>query len=98
MKKKASETAAVRPTKKEMLVESLKLPKDMMMGAFLLSMTGNREAFIENYRGILEYTENCILLQTKNGQVRFIGNGLVIEYYTNEDMKICGEISQVIFG
>lgn len=98
MKKKTAEGTANRPTKKEMLMESLKLPKDMTMGAFLLSMTGNREAFIENYRGILEYTENCILLQTKNGQVRFLGIGLVIEYYTNEDMKICGEISQVIFG
>lgn len=98
MKKRTAEGTANKATKKEMLVESLKLPKDMMMGVFLLSMTGNREAFIENYRGILEYTENCILLQTKNGQVRFLGSGLVIEYYTNEDMKICGEISQVIFG
>lgn len=98
MKKRTAEGTANKVTKKEMLVESLKLPKDMMMGVFLLSMTGNREAFIENYRGILEYTENCILLQTKNGQVRFLGSGLVIEYYTNEDMKICGEISQVIFG
>lgn len=86
-----------KQSKKELLVESLKLPKDMMMGAFMLSMTGNREAFIENYRGILEYTNTCILLQTKTGQVRFEGSGLVIEYYTNEDMKICGCISSVIF-
>ena len=97
MKKKSNQNA-VKPSKKELLVESLKLPKDMMMGAFMLSMTGNREAFIENYRGILEYTDTCILLQTKNGQVRFEGSGLVIEYYTNEDMKICGHFSQVIFG
>lgn len=83
---------------KELLVESLKLPKDMMLGAFMLSMTGNREAFIENYRGIIEYTDTCIILQTKSGQVRFEGSGLIIEYYTNEDMKICGYISQVIFG
>lgn len=83
---------------KELLVDSLKLPKDMMLGAFMLSMTGNREAFIENYRGILEYTDTCILLQTKSGQVRFEGSSLVIEYYTNEDMKICGCISRVIFG
>ena len=83
---------------KEMLVQSLKLPKDMMMGAFMLSMTGNKEAFIENYKGIIEYTDTCIMLQTKSGQVRFEGSGLVIEYYTNEDMKITGSISGVIFG
>lgn len=64
----------------------------------MLSMTGNREAYIENYRGILEYTDTCILLQTQNGQVRFEGKRLVIEYYTNEDMKISGHITNVSFG
>lgn len=99
MKKKTKKnTTLQKESKKELLVESLKLPKDMMMGAFMLSMTGNREAFIENYRGILEYTDTCILLQTKTGQVRFEGSGLVIEYYTNEDMKISGCIAGVIFG
>lgn len=98
MKKKVNSQNPTKESKKELLVESLKLPKDMMMGAFMLSMTGNREALIENYRGILEYTDTCILLQTKSGQVRFEGCGLVIEYYTNEDMKITGHISNVIFG
>lgn len=98
MKKKANSHTPTNESKKELLVESLKLPKDMIMGAFMLSMTGNREAVIENYRGILEYTDTCILLQTKSGQVRFEGSGLVIEYYTNEDMKITGHISNVIFG
>ena len=97
MKKKQKTAAEPKESREELLVESLKLPKDMMMGAFMLSMTGNREAFIENYRGILEYTDACILLQTKNGQVRFEGTGLVIEYYTNEDMKIGGYIERVIF-
>ena len=96
-KKMLKNTAVQKESRKELLVESLKLPKDMMMGAFMLSMTGNREAFIENYRGILEYTDTCILLQTKTGQVRFAGTGLVIEYYTNEDMKIGGSITSVIF-
>jgi len=86
-----------KESRKELLVESLKLPKDIMMGRFMLSMTGNREAFIENYKGILEYTDTVILLQTKQGQVRFEGTNLVIEYYTNEDMKISGHIASVVF-
>lgn len=82
---------------KEILVESLKLPKDMVLGAFMLSMTGNKEAFIENYRGIIDYTDTCILIKTKTGQVIFEGTGLIIEYYTNEDMKIRGCINSVRF-
>lgn len=96
--RRKTEAVISKESKKEMLVDSLKLPKDMMMGVFMLSMTGNREAFIENYRGILEYTDTAILLQTKQGTVRFTGSNLVIEYYTNEDMKICGHIASVVFG
>ena len=81
--------------KKESIVESLKLPKDICMGAIKVTMTGNREAWIENYRGILEYTEQQILLQGKTCQVCFEGTRLSIDYYTNEDMKISGCIACV---
>ena len=81
--------------KKNVLVDTLKLPKDVCMGALRVTLTGNSEAWIENYRGILEYTQEMILLQTKNCRVCFEGSRLSIDYYTNEDMKISGCISQV---
>ena len=84
-----------RSQQTESLVESLKLPKDILMGALKVTMTGSREAWIENYRGILEYTENQILLQGKTCQVCFEGTQLSIDYYTNEDMKISGCIACV---
>ncbi|MCH5341198.1 MAG: YabP/YqfC family sporulation protein [Acetatifactor sp.] len=84
-----------RSQQKESLVESLKLPKDILMGALKVTLTGSREAWIENYRGILEYTENQILLQGKTCQVCFEGTRLSIDYYTNEDMKISGCIACV---
>ena len=81
--------------RKEALVDSLRLPKDICMGAMKVTLTGNREAWIENYRGLLEYTESHILLQGKACQVCFEGARLSIDYYTNEDMKISGCISCV---
>lgn len=83
---------------RELLTDSLKLPRDMVLGEFKLSMTGNRELFIENYRGIAEYGENAILLQTKGDILRITGKHLTIEYYTNEDMKISGIIANIQFG
>ena len=80
---------------REQIVEALQLPKDVCLGALRVTMMGNCEAWIENYRGILEYTEGRILLQGKNCQVCFEGSRLSIDYYTNEDMKISGCISQV---
>lgn len=80
---------------KELIVESLKLPKDTMLGASIVTVTGNREAFIENYKGILEYTTESIVLQGKNCKICFEGKRLSIDYYTNEDMKISGSIETV---
>lgn len=80
---------------KELIVESLRLPKDTMLGAAIVTITGNREAFIENYKGILEYTTESIVLQGKNAKICFEGSSLSIDYYTNEDMKISGSIDTV---
>ena len=90
-------SAGERPSR-ETLLFSLKFPKDICMGAMKVTLTGNREAWIENYRGILEYTENTILLQGKTCQVCFEGSGLSVDYYTNEDMKISGCISCVRYS
>ena len=84
-----------RESRKEAIIESLKLPKDICMGALKVTLTANREAWIENYRGILEYTESVILLQARTCQVCFEGTGLTVDYYTNEDMKISGCISNI---
>lgn len=84
-----------KTSKRELFTESLRLPKDMMLGASIVTLTGNREAWIENYKGILEYTEHLILLQGKTCQISFEGNHLSIDYYTNEDMKISGCICSV---
>ena len=61
--RKNNDRTQKRESRKETLLETLKLPKDICMGALKVTLTGNREAWIENYRGILEYTEGRILLQ-----------------------------------
>ncbi len=78
---------------KENVVETLELPKDLVYGAILITATGRRELLVENYRGILEYTTECIRLQAKDCRVAISGKSLNIQYYTNEEMKISGIIN-----
>lgn len=80
---------------KELLVESLKLPRDTMLGASIVTVVGSEEVLVENYRGILEYTQETVMLQGKTCRIAVCGCGLNIAYYTNEDMKIVGKISEV---
>ena len=80
---------------RELMVESLKLPKDSLLGASIVTVTGNTDAFVENYKGIIEYTSQLILLQGKTCKIEICGKRLNIVYYTNEDMKISGFIESV---
>ena len=82
---------------KHTITDKVHLPKDVVEGAMILTLTGNREVFVENYKGIIEYTCKVIRLQAKYQQVLFEGSNLCIEYYTNEDMKISGIIKQISY-
>ena len=73
------------------------MPKDVILGVPLLTITGQSEACIENYRGILEYTDKLIRIQTKLGKIHVIGRNLQIEFYTNDEMKIVGHITVIEF-
>lgn len=77
------------------MVEHLNLPKDLLLGSAILTITGNEDVYIENYRGILQYTSDTILLQTKTCQICLTGENLSIDYYNNEDMKISGCINMI---
>lgn len=80
---------------REKMTEKLRLPKDLVMGAAVLTVTGRSEAYVENYRGIIEYTEEKIRLQTKTCQMTLIGKKLHIDYYTEDEMKISGQIGEI---
>ena len=45
------------------IADRLDLPKDIALGEIKVTLYGNCEAWIENYRGLLEYTDTRILLQ-----------------------------------
>ena len=50
---------------KEQMTEALNLPKDLTLGAVILTITGKHEAYVENYMSLIEYTENQIRIQTR---------------------------------
>lgn len=71
------------------------IPKDVVLGVPIVTLTGNSEIVIENYRGIIEYTEMLIRIKRKGGEIKIIGKRLQVSYYKNDDMKIVGEIKSL---
>ena len=82
---------------KTRITEMSEIPKDVVFGVPLITLVGQNEASVENYRGILEYTDKMIRIQTKIGKIQIIGSDLQIENYSNDVMKIIGCIQNIEF-
>ena len=80
---------------KEKAAEMSGVPKDVAMGLPILTITGTNDLCVENYRGMTEYTDQIIRLQSKSGQIKITGKKLEVIYYTNDEMKIHGHIRTI---
>lgn len=83
-----------RPVYQKFL-ESANVPEELLDGAVLLQVTGKKEAYIENYKSILEYTDTRIMLLGKQGKLEIAGKHLKIPFYTAEEMRITGCIEHI---
>ncbi len=77
--------------------ETLDLPKSMTMQLPRLILTGHRELYIENYRGILEYGDGFVRIATSARDVRVCGSALTIKSIASEEITLEGNIDAVLF-
>lgn len=82
---------------KKSIIDTLELPKDVLLGASIISMTGNTNILIENFKSIIKYQPDLLLIQCKKNRIQIVGKNLQIELYTKEEIKIYGIISEVKF-
>ena len=85
-------------TRKYRMADAANMPTDVVLGVPILTLTGRYEVNIENYRGILEYTEQLIRVNVRSGQIRITGKSLEIDYYTTTDMKITGNVEKIEYS
>ena len=53
-------TSMNREQIKEKMISAMDLPKDVIQNASVITILGRNELCIENYRGIIEYTDTLI--------------------------------------
>lgn len=80
---------------KEVIAKGLSLPRDVVFGDFIITLTGDCEAYIENYKGILSYDEEQISIQGNHVILNIYGCYLTVDFYSQEAMKIKGKIKRL---
>lgn len=80
---------------KQVTVNKLDLPKDVLLDIPRLTMIGSHQLFIENHKGIVQFTEQFLHLRLNNNSLKIIGDKLVIRTIMPEEMLVEGIIKEV---
>lgn len=83
------------PGAKDKISEKIGLTGDIILGATIITIEADHQMYIENYKGIINYTDTSILIEGKKNKILVEGQDLQIEYYTNMDMKLKGKIQLI---
>lgn len=75
----------------------LEFPKTVVMNLPKLTLAGDRELYLENYKGIIEYTTELVRLNLGEKELKITGEGLSIRSIESEDITVSGMLKTVEF-
>lgn len=79
----------------EFIADALRMPKDVVMDLPRVSICGDREIYIENHKGLSEYTDTDIRIKMTDGIIHIKGKGLRIIVMEYERMVVNGVFERI---
>ncbi len=76
---------------KRRLGMALEIPQNTLLNVPRVTMIGAYQVYIENQRGVLEFTSERLRLRLVAGQLQITGKGLVIRQISGEEIFVEGE-------
>lgn len=73
----------------------LEMPQEVYTDTPKITITGFNEMIIENFKGILEYEDYYIRINTSLGIININGLELRLENMTNDDIKVNGKVESI---
>lgn len=77
------------------LADRLDMPEDILLGAAKLTISAGRKALVENHRGVLEYSEERIVVASGRGKLSITGTKLRLAAMNRAELLITGKIQGV---
>lgn len=91
------ETAKPKRHPGRAVAKALDLPPNIFSDLAHIELSGNNEAIVDGCKGVIEYDENIVRLDTGKMTVRFLGSDLSIRSLTDDNAVIEGTITSVEF-
>ncbi|KUK84101.1 MAG: Uncharacterized protein XD97_0034 [Pelotomaculum thermopropionicum] len=77
--------------------EYLEFPGDVMLDLPKIILVGNIQLFIENHRGIIEYTPEGVRVSVGEGEVAVTGQDLMLRNILPDELCVEGRIRSLNF-
>ncbi|MGE5421924.1 MAG: sporulation protein YqfC [Ignavibacteriales bacterium] len=79
------------------LTDMLELPKDLVLELPRITLIGQRELYLENHKGIIEYDSNQIKINLVRGYLEIEGLDMEIKFIIHDELSIVGNIKALRF-
>lgn len=83
---------------KNKISEDFNIPKEVVLDVPKITITGKTEITIENHKGIVQFSKECIKLNTKIGLITINGKDFEICYIGDKTIILSGAFIGVLFG
>lgn len=77
------------------MADFLEIPADVVLDLPKLTITGRTELYLENHKGIIEYSTSRMRINLSRGYLEIKGERLEIQALMPDEMKVIGEINSV---
>lgn len=79
------------------IADSLELPKEVALNIPIIKTMGRDDIYIENHKGIVEYSNEILRINSEIGIIKVTGRNLYIKEINKEEIFITGEVSIIEF-
>lgn len=82
---------------KQQFSDFLEIPGDVALDLPKIVLVGNVQLYVENHRGILEYSPESVRINTVGGELSVAGKELILRNVLPDEICVVGEISSINF-
>lgn len=83
---------------KDKITDALFMPQEVTGDAPKIILEANKKVYIENYRGVSEYSRESICISTGRSIIALKGSNMEIKSMTSEEIIINGIIETINFS
>jgi len=85
----------IRKKIRQITTNQLELPKDVVFDLPRITVLGSYLVYIENHKGIVQFTPQYLHIRLSKGELKVIGTDLSIRVILPEEIQVEGKIQDI---